>query len=215
MDLIRLSDTKLAALRDEIASEIRRRAEAAACGHDPAAVIHGNESAKRALVVAAAGGHSILFVGPPKCGKTMLRAAALELGLSDTFEARPCRCGWRCHPARGCECTLRQIERHLGRLPATDITVEMHPLHESDRARPGTTLTEMKRQIARMKHHHRLDLDEAAILILRAAVRETGLNEAVRLRIVQVARTIADLDRSEPITASHTAEAVNYRAFRP
>lgn len=34
--------------------------------------IRGQYSAKRALEVAAAGGHSILLVGPPGCGKTLL-----------------------------------------------------------------------------------------------------------------------------------------------
>jgi len=45
----------------------------------------GQESAKRALTIAAAGGHHVLLIGPPGCGKSMMaeRVASLLPKLSD------------------------------------------------------------------------------------------------------------------------------------
>lgn len=47
--------------------------------------IHGQEQAKRALTIAAAGHHNILFTGPPGAGKTMLARTLVSL-LPDLSE---------------------------------------------------------------------------------------------------------------------------------
>jgi predicted ATPase with chaperone activity len=211
MNLIALTDTKLAALHRQVANELERRARIASNGHDPAAIIYGNEMAKRALVVAAAGQHPLLFVGPPNCGKSMLRAVALELGLTQTFEAWPCACGHRTSVDVECRCSARQIDRHIRRFPVADIAVEMCYPPERVMKMPGTTLADMRKQIDAKSDFDSLDLAEVAGNLMRAAVREVGLDPDARRRVLAVARTIANLDQSQQIEPSHLCEAINYR----
>jgi magnesium chelatase family protein len=53
--------------------------------------------------------------------------------------------------------------------------------------------------------------DEAGERTLELAVRRMGLRARAHDRILKVARTVADLDHSHPVTAKHLAEAVQYR----
>ncbi|MGD0900753.1 MAG: ATP-binding protein [Thermoguttaceae bacterium] len=214
MNLLTLTDAKLAAFHRQAANEIARRAKAATNGYDAASIIHGNEMVKRAVVVAAAGGHSLLLVGPPNSGKTMLRAVALDLGLGTTFEVRPCPCGYRSDPRRACQCGYKQIERHLRNLPVADINVEVCPPALREMKSPGTTLTEMRHQIDGKTAYESLELDEDSRNLLKAATAELALDADALSRIIAVARTIANLDRSERIEARHLCEAINYRAMR-
>lgn len=54
-------------------------------------------------------------------------------------------------------------------------------------------------------------LDDAGERTLEMAVRRMGLSARAHDRILKVARTIADLDRAEGVSAKHLAEAVQYR----
>jgi predicted ATPase with chaperone activity len=210
MNLLTLTDRNLATLHRQTTNEIARRAKAAT--KDAASIVHGNEMAKRALVVAAAGSHSILFLGPPNCGKTMLRAVALELGLGSTFEARPCPCGYRGDPRRSCDCSYRQIERH--KLPQADISIEMVCPPEREMRSAGTGLAEMRQQIKAKTSYESVELGDDSRTLLKAAVSELALDADARNRILAVARTIANLDQCERIEARHICEAINYRMRR-
>ena len=78
---------------------------------------------------------------------------------------------------------------------------------------PGTALAEMQQQIEAKTSHESLELGDDSRNLLKAAVAELALDADARNRIVAVARTIANLDRSERIEARHVCEAINYRAM--
>ncbi len=72
----------------------------------------------------------------------------------------------------------------------------------------------MKAQIDRMTGYIDLALEEHSANLLRCACVELAIDPDARERIIAVARTIANLDRSQRIGVPHVCEAINYRAFR-
>jgi predicted ATPase with chaperone activity len=57
-----------------------------------------------------------------------------------------------------------------------------------------------------------LDLAIAASELLNKAARHLNISARAYMRSVKVARTIADLEASTPITAAHISEALAYRS---
>jgi magnesium chelatase family protein len=154
----------------------------------------------------------------------------------------PCPCGYRGDPRRECHCTPPQIERYMAKisgplLDRIDIHLEVPavPYRELSASTPGTSSTDMRSQViaARAVQANRFhgtrsrynasmtprqirrycQLDAPSEEILKTAMHELGLSARAHDRILRVARTIADLDGSDPIRAPHLQEAINYRSL--
>jgi hypothetical protein len=218
MNLFKLTDSQRAALRQTVANECRRRSRAAVEGRDAGAVVYGNEIVKRALVVAAAGKHSLLLLGPRNSGKTMLLAVAVALGLEEVFLARLCPCGeYGGGINSACRCTVAQIGRHRRKLPVAEINIEVRRPTERDvdSRIAGTSLADMERQIGRALRRDQVSslLDGASQKFLRACIQACGLDPLAETTVRDVALTIAALDRATEIRPAYLNEAVNYRAL--
>jgi magnesium chelatase family protein len=149
----------------------------------------------------------------------------------------PCTCGFLGDSGRECRCTPAMIQRYLGKisgplLDRIDIHVEVpavayKELRESACAESSAEIrVRVQRaracQQARGFYNSRIPsrlvrkhcaLDEAGERTLEMAVRRMGLSARAHDRILKVARTVADLDGSETVSAKHIAEAVQYRSL--
>jgi len=149
----------------------------------------------------------------------------------------PCPCGFYGDTSHECRCTGAIITRYLGRvsgplLDRIDLHIEVPAVaYKELRSRDGgVSSAQMRERIhaARGIQHERgfynahlpsnqlrrlCALDDAGERTLELAMRKLGLSARAHDRILKVARTVADLDRSASVTAKHLAEAVQYRSL--
>ena len=155
----------------------------------------------------------------------------------------PCRCGYFGHPTRACTCKPVDVKRYISRisgplLDRIDIQIELPSLtyteisdnsgsserSESVRARVIAAREFARERMRGDKYLNNASLDPAGIRkycvadedareLLHEAYDSMGLSARGYDRIMRVARTIADLDRSEIIRAEHIAEAIQFRSL--
>ena len=155
----------------------------------------------------------------------------------------PCRCGYFGHPTRKCTCKMADVKRYISKisgpmLDRIDIQIELPSLSYdelSDRKLTGESSATVRERVIAAREFARermredkiicnslLDAagirkycraDDEAMELLRCAYDTMGLSARGYDRIMRVARTIADLDRSEIIMAHHIAEAIQLRSL--
>lgn len=154
----------------------------------------------------------------------------------------PCPCGYYGSSEKECTCTPTMINRYLHKvsgplLDRIDIHIEVEPVkyQELDINIKGETSEEIKKrvntareiQLERYKDlniysNSELDssliekyckLDSKGKQILESAFNKLGLSARAYTKILKVARTIADLDKSANIEYKHIAEALQYRSL--
>ena len=180
-----------------------------------------------------------LTCSPKVCGSKSVSFSLNALSVMDANckrATRPCPCGYLGHFSGKCRCTPDQVARYRGKisgplLDRIDIHLDV----------PAVTQEELLRQSAgegsgevraRVAAAHRVQIerqgkansrlatreidkwcapDAAAEGLLRQAIARLNLSARAYHRVLKLARTIADIARSEAIAACHVAEAIQYR----
>ena len=152
----------------------------------------------------------------------------------------PCPCGYYGDPVKECTCSMSTISRYQRRisgplLDRIDIFVQVprieyekltdeRPAEVSERVRSrvegaraiqrarfeGTRLT-CNTEMTPVEVREFCQVEPDAQSLLRAAMKQLALSARAFHRILKLARTIADLAGAPTISASHLAEAIQYR----
>jgi len=152
----------------------------------------------------------------------------------------PCPCGYSTDPKKNCTCSASSIIKYRKRIsgPLLDRIdmfcevprVEYEKLKLLNDGEPSEKILErvlIAREIqekrfaeTRIKYNSEMTgkeikkfikLDEKSENLLKQAVSSLSLSARTYFKVIRMARTIADLDKSEDITLNHIAESLQYR----
>lgn len=213
-EIFELTETQLSRQLREFENEIarRNRSHRANAPPDVAGIIRGQEYAKRAIKVAAVGGHSVCFFGPPESGRGMLRALAYDLEVKKTFEVWSCACSGHGDPFRPCTCDPEDIGVYRRDWPLAEIYVEVTASHVGMLEQPfGESFVDMMRSTTLSRGRTMGDLTPEARKFLKMAGNELGLTLGDIDIAKRIAVSCAKLGSGTVVGPEHIAEAVGYR----
>jgi magnesium chelatase family protein len=154
----------------------------------------------------------------------------------------PCPCGYYTDPKKECHCSTIQIKNYMSKisgplLDRIDIQLEVPCLkvREITAKGSGEASSEIRARVEKAREKQRAryqpeglssnaELDarrvekycgttEEGENLLKVAIQELGFSARAYHKSLKVARTIADLEGSIEIHASHVAEAIHYRSL--
>ena len=177
---------------------------------------------------------------PLESGEIHIARAARRATFPARFQLvaamNPCPCGHLGDPQQICRCTPAQVSQYRSRLsgPLLDrIDIQMEvpalPVSALQEAGPGESSAYWRERIAQAVDRQwqrqqvrnaqlqgeLLDqfcaLDTVGTRLLSRASETLHLSARAYHRVLRVARSIADLEGSDPISSQHLAEAIQYR----
>ena len=108
----------------------------------------------------------------------------------------------------------RQLRGAGDGLSSTDMRRQVVAARQVQRRRFGgngdaSTTTNATMSPRQVRQH--CALDEAGETVLKQAMNELGLSARAHDKVLRIARTIADIEGEDRVTAQHVAEAIQYR----
>lgn len=155
----------------------------------------------------------------------------------------PCPCGYYNHPEKSCVCGPGIVQKYLNKISGPlmdriDIHVEVVPVpfRELSELRNSETSKDIRNRVIEAReiqekrfrnsanihcNAHMTEkmvkevcmIDNTGQTMLKNAMEKLSLSARAYDRILKVARTIADLDKSEKILSDHLAEAIHFRSL--
>ena len=178
---------------------------------------------------------------PLESGKIVISRAAKQLEFPASFQLiaamNPCPCGYWGDVKNNCRCTSEQVQRYQNKLSGPfldriDIHIEVPALSHKELQESSETIESsdevkqriiaaQQRQKLRRDHHNAFlsnkeieqdcHLSEENQLVLQKTMEKMNLSARAYHRVLKLARTIADLEKSEDIQLHHLTESISYR----